>query len=365
VGAFKIKNFNVYTAVIATLMMARFFHEGQVVEAYRGFELAVKKAALPLLRFVAISLVIISLMAYIHFTLFGPFTDLYDDYPEAVLVTFSTFATGMSFDRESFEYQVAPIGYIIFYLIAVILMYLILSQFFIAIIVSAYADANAEEEENEKNMRLDEGYIDLHPALGRRVWYIVVYFFTGYSLEFACFMPGIGLARMLDDLSDEVNDRPGVSERTVDMEEVQKKLSSCGYSQKTIDAVMDTYGQLVDLDAPEKDTGVEAENSSFNENSSLSLNGDLDTATLKEVLMALQNGQAKIERREEDDRLSARKELEGVSSQMSQLQSAVELLTKNVAKLSQPRQPSREDVAAAGSLGGAARLPRQRARPSR
>ena len=60
-------------------------------------------------------------------------------------------------------------------------------------------------------------------------------------------MPGIGLARMLDDLSDEVNDRPGVSERTVDMEEVQKKLSSCGYSQKTIDAVMDTYGQLVDL----------------------------------------------------------------------------------------------------------------------
>ena len=34
------------TAVIATLMMARFFHEGQVVEAYRGFELAIKKAAL-------------------------------------------------------------------------------------------------------------------------------------------------------------------------------------------------------------------------------------------------------------------------------------------------------------------------------
>ena len=31
-------------------------------------------------------------------------------------------------------------------------------------------------------------------------------------------MPGIGLARMLDDLSDEVNDRPGVSERLVAME---------------------------------------------------------------------------------------------------------------------------------------------------
>ena len=201
-----------YTAVIATLMMARFFHEGQVVEAYRGFELAVKKAALPLVRFVAISLVIISLMACmpgprpspipavlrpicsahglvspigadIHFTLFGPFTDLYDDYPEAVLVTFSTFATGMSFERESFEYQVAPIGYIIFYLIAVILMYLILSQFFIAIIVSAYADANAEEEENEVNMRLDEGYIDLHPALGRRVLSVVAYLFTTPNLS--------------------------------------------------------------------------------------------------------------------------------------------------------------------------------------
>ena len=193
--------------------MARFFHEGQVVEAYRGFELAVKKAALPLVRFVAISLVIISLMACmpdpsaephipaelrpicsahslaspigadIHFTLFGPFTDLYDDYPEAVLVTFSTFATGMSFERESFEYQVAPIGYTIFYLIAVILMYLILSQFFIAIIVSAYDEAAREEEENEVNMRLDEGYIDLHPALGRRVLSVVAYLFTTPNLS--------------------------------------------------------------------------------------------------------------------------------------------------------------------------------------
>ena len=52
-----------FTAVIATLMMMRFFHEGQVVEAYRGFELAIKKSALALSRFVLISAVIISLMA--------------------------------------------------------------------------------------------------------------------------------------------------------------------------------------------------------------------------------------------------------------------------------------------------------------
>ena len=81
----------------------------------------------------------------------------------------------MSFERESFEYQVAPIGYIIFYLIAVILMYLILSQFFIAIIVSAYDEAAREEEKNAENMRLDEGFIDLHPALGRRVLSVVAY----------------------------------------------------------------------------------------------------------------------------------------------------------------------------------------------
>ena len=84
----------------------------------------------------------------------------------------------MSFERESFEYQVAPIGYIIFYLIAVILMYLILSQFFIAIIVSAYDEAAQEEEENDKNMRLDEGYIELHSPLGRRVLSAVADLFT-------------------------------------------------------------------------------------------------------------------------------------------------------------------------------------------
>ena len=52
-----------YTAVIITLMMARFFHEGQVVEAYRAFILAIQKASISLMRFVLISAVIISLMA--------------------------------------------------------------------------------------------------------------------------------------------------------------------------------------------------------------------------------------------------------------------------------------------------------------
>ena len=53
----------VFTAVIATLMMARFFHEGQVVQAYHAFILAIQKAAISLMRFVLISAVIISLMA--------------------------------------------------------------------------------------------------------------------------------------------------------------------------------------------------------------------------------------------------------------------------------------------------------------
>ena len=144
--------------------------------------------------------------------------------------------------------------------------------------------------------------------------HIVVYFFTGYSLDYACFMPGVRLARVLDDLSDEINDRPGVSEKLVPMEEVEKKLSSSGFSPKTIDAVIDTYGQLQDFVAPE-DSAAPQENSSFNE-------GLLDSLMLKEVL----NGQAKM--------------LRGQDEKLSQLQRSVELLTQNVARLSQRRRRS-------------------------
>ena len=208
----------------------------------------------------------------------------------------------------------APTGYIIFYLIGVILMYLILSQFFIAIIVSAYDAANQEEEEHDREMRLMPGLLELHPPLGRRVLHSIVYFFSGYSLDYACFMPGVRLARVLDDLSDELNDRPGVSEKLVPMEEVKKKLSSSGFSSKTIDAVIDTYGQLQDFVAPENSAAPE-ENSSFNE-------GLLDSLTLKEVL----NGQAKM--------------LRGQDEKLSQLQRSVELLTENVATLSRRRRRS-------------------------
>jgi Leucine-rich repeat (LRR) protein len=324
IGFFRVNNFNVFTAVIATLMMMRFFHEGQVVEAYRGFELAIKKSALALSRFVLISAVIISLMAYIHFSLFGPFTDLYNSYQEAVLVSFSTFATGTAFDGDSFEYQVNGKGYVLNYVLSVTLMYLILSQFFIAIIVSAYDAANQEEERHEKEMKLMPGFIELHPPLGRRMWRILVYFFTGYSLDYACFMPGVRLAETLDKLLEEqaAADRR-FDGKLVPREEVSQMLDSCGFSPRTVDAVLDTYGQLPDFKdeskAKDKEGGQEGK--------------DLD-ATLKQVLMALQNGQARMLTEQDVN-----------SNQISELQSAVEILTQNLVLLSQRQRGPPADVA--------------------
>ena len=177
----------------------------------------------------------------------------------------------------------APTGYIIFYLIGVILMYLILSQFFIAIIVSAYDAANQEEEEHDREMRLMPGLLELHPPLGRRVLHSIVYFFSGYSLDYACFMPGVRLARVLDELTEEFDDK------LVPMAMVKEKLSASGFSPKTIDAVMDTYGQLDDAAAPKEDSGVVEAEAEEEEEEELP-----DTSTLKAVLLALQNGQAKM-----------------------------------------------------------------------
>ena len=178
----------------------------------------------------------------------------------------------------------APNGYVIFYLIAVILMYLILSQFFVAIVVSAYDMANAEESEHVKEMKLMPGFIELHPPLARRMSCTLVYFVTGYSLDYACFMPGVRLARVLDELTEEFDDK------LVPMAMVKEKLSASGFSPKTIDAVMDTYGQLDDAAAPKEDSGVvEAEAEEEEEEEELP-----DTSTLKAVLLALQNGQAKM-----------------------------------------------------------------------
>ena len=239
-GMIQLQQWTVWVSVIVVCMMLRFFHQGQVLHAFAHLVRTLKEAATGLFRFMTTAFIAMLIITYIHVTLFAPFTFLYKSYFEALLNVFTDFATGASFDATVIEYTTQPTGYVLYFILSNVLLYLIFSQFFIAIVVSAYDAALEVERLKAINRQLHPSF-EVRPQPFHRVMADkIVFFWTNYSMNFKCFAPGIRLAEVLEMALHEVAASEcelGVC-RVKDLETVLRREK---ISETTIAAVLHHY----------------------------------------------------------------------------------------------------------------------------
>ena len=122
--------------------------------------------------------------AEIHIIFFGVFTEDYDTHTEALFHTFDLLANGITFSAGGDYNMNSPIGYPLFYLFATLFLMLVLSQFFIAILVSAWDAASDIKKEQAEASKLPPGFSwgqDTNEWHSRGV--ASLFMLTGYSIQ--------------------------------------------------------------------------------------------------------------------------------------------------------------------------------------
>ena len=192
-GALSVINFNLCVSVTLAVMLARFFQEGQVIPAFQLFVLTIFHSTGQLINFSVIMVITILVAAEMHITVFGVYTPSYETTGEAFMQMFNHFATGKDFENDGGEYDNSPFGYVVLYVFSTLLLLLVLSQTFVAILVSAWQGAADRKAEIEENASLPPGF--QKRAETRSLWAqfleSVVFSVTGYSLRAGAFGPQI------------------------------------------------------------------------------------------------------------------------------------------------------------------------------
>ena len=141
-----------------------------------------------------------------------------------------------------FQPRVSPMAsHRCYYLLSLTLSFLILVQFFIAIVCSAYDTALKESKLEEKAFILPPGYYKVEHRLSGFYWFgSLVYFLTAYSVRYHTLNPGFMLSRGLRDALHEASG-PQRQKGLAPVHLVTRILQERGFSQKTIAAVLATY----------------------------------------------------------------------------------------------------------------------------
>ena len=156
-GALTVIDFNLLVAVTLAVMLARFFQEGQVIPAFRLLVMTTFQAADELWHFSIIMAITLVIATEMHVTIFGVYTSAYETFSEALAIQFNFFAMGGEFSTEG-EYQNAAYGYVFLYLFGQLVLFLVLSQFFIAILVSAWDEATNLKEQAKEDSYMPPGF---------------------------------------------------------------------------------------------------------------------------------------------------------------------------------------------------------------
>jgi len=125
----------------------RLFEEGTVVFAFKMMMATMRIAAPELLAFSLAILVLMAVCAEAHGTQFGVFTDSYNDMGGAALNIYDMFANGANFEADGEDLEHNPSAYVLLYLFITLGLFLILAQYFIAILVGAFDEAKKQLEE--------------------------------------------------------------------------------------------------------------------------------------------------------------------------------------------------------------------------
>ena len=192
-GALSVINFNLCVSVTLAVMLARFFQEGQVIPAFELFVLTIFHSTGQLINFSFIMVITILVATEMHITIFGVYTPSYETTGEAFMQMFNHFATGKDFENTGGEFDNSPFGYTLLYVFGTLLLLLVLSQTFVAILVGAWQGAAELKAELKENASLPPGFQERADtqSLGARVLEAAVSCLTGYSLRAGAFGPQI------------------------------------------------------------------------------------------------------------------------------------------------------------------------------
>ena len=209
-GALTVINFNLCVAITLGVMLARFFQEGQVLPAFQLLVLTIFRSGEQLSNFALIMLVTLLIATEMHVTVFGVYSSAYDDYGEALLTLFNQFANGGDFENEG-EIDNSPFGYIFLYLFGQLVLFLVLSQFFIAILVAAWDSATELKLSAAAATQMPPGFRwrPTDRSTLSRLAGSLVFFTTGYSMEARTFGQHVkhALSHCVDSLTKEFDQR--------------------------------------------------------------------------------------------------------------------------------------------------------------
>lgn len=172
-----------WVSINLLLCALRLLQEGIVLPA---FELLVATMRLALPQCMMFSLCvgfIMIVVAEVHGNQFGVFTDSYATLSGSAINMVDLFANGMSLgDGEDLAMH-NPSGYTIIFLFIVVLLFLILAQFFIAILVGSFDKAKEDQKEEDKRHALYQDHVREDEFLFGWLpkWGVLGRIFVGYS----------------------------------------------------------------------------------------------------------------------------------------------------------------------------------------
>ena len=180
-----VSDYVLWTSASTLVMLVRFFQTGIVVGPFRRMVGTLKLAAPQLTSFACAAGVTMYVVSEVEHNMFGVYTSISSIFVSFVTV-FDAFANGRGFDHESSggteaPYNASPMGYVLMcahrsptsagslehhrhaplsadatpcvwicrYLISSLVLYLIFSQFFIAILVNAFDEAKLQEQRED------------------------------------------------------------------------------------------------------------------------------------------------------------------------------------------------------------------------
>jgi hypothetical protein len=377
-GLVSVNDFNLFVSVLLAILLVRFFQEGQVIPALKLLVLTMVQATEQLVNFMIIMIVTLIVASEMHVTVFGVYTKSYETERDAFLYTFDFLANGHDFDANSGEIKNSTFGYIFIYLFSALFLLLVLAQFFIAILVSAWEAASDLKVEQARVHKLPPGFNwapDTRPWW-KKILHLMVFAATGWVPEVGASGSKIkhALRHAVSTLEFKIKKRKAEAENTyaknaeglteedeneiflfehglVVRKYVKDNFLSSGLSDSAADYLLDMFAPpealMVDEGVPGGVAKVMQEERQLNSASAVlhaaedrayqNTHPDHYHSKMKEAAherppagpVAVAGASAA-----DNDKL------DGISDSISQLQSAVELLSQNVAKLSQRRRRS-------------------------
>ena len=180
---------------VQLVMITRCVILGQVLTPFHHLLLSIRLAFGQLMAVGLVTVVILAGLAEAHMNALMLQQSAFVDWWGAFVQQFDWFVNGQGYDSTDKGYQSEPWTYSILYFSTSIVLFLILAQFFIAIVVSAHEAATAVEAQMKKDAALPPGVIIARQPLLEELRQFVVYYATGHLYEGTGGHDGKGLLR--------------------------------------------------------------------------------------------------------------------------------------------------------------------------